>query len=153
MDEVDEIALVKINAHLPSEVKPCTEDHFEEVVGFFEETAHNKQPYAAVDSPPVLPLEELEEQFDDTVGPTVRRLAKFVYEHWRSRRLENGNRGLQPNLKVSDTGVPCDENTNKVCSSRPAKTQMTQILTSASEEEKYGRSERLVTETHKVPIN
>jgi enhancer of polycomb-like protein len=105
MDEVDEIALQKLNAHLPSELKPCNEDHFEEVMGFFEETAQTKQPYAAVDNAPVLPLEEFEEQFDDTIGPTVRRLAKFVYEHWKSRRLESQTRILQPSLKVSNTVV------------------------------------------------
>ena len=105
MDEVDEIALQKINLHLPSELKPCTEDHFEEVMGFFEQTTNDKQPYAAVDNPPVLPIEELEEQFDETVGPTVRRLAKLVYEHWKSRRLESANHGLQPNLKVSTASL------------------------------------------------
>lgn len=101
MDEVDEIALPKINAHLPSDLKQCTEDQFEEVMGFFEETAQTKQPYAAVDNAPILPLEEFEEQFDETSGPTVRRLAKFVYEHWKSRRLESVNRVLQASLKVS----------------------------------------------------
>jgi enhancer of polycomb-like protein len=101
MDEVDEIALQKINAHLPPELKSCTDDQFEDVMGFFEETAHNKQPYAAVDNPPVLPLEEIEEQFDETVGHTVRRLAKYVYEHWKSRRLDSANHSLQPSLKVS----------------------------------------------------
>jgi len=105
MDEVDEIALQKINKHLPSELKPCTEDQFEEVVGFFEETVRNKQPYAAVDNAPVLPLEDLEEQYDETVGPTVRRLAKFIYEHWKSRRLDSTNRSLQPSLKVSNADL------------------------------------------------
>lgn len=105
MDELDEVALYKMNANLPSELKPCTEDQFEEVMGFFEETAHNKQPYAAIDNTPVLPLEELEEQYDETVGPTVRRLAKFVYEHWKSRRLDSANHRLQPSLKVSDTDL------------------------------------------------
>jgi hypothetical protein len=105
MDEIDEIALQKINVHLPPELKSCTEDQFEEVMGFFEDTAHNKQPYAAVDNPPVLPLEELEEQYDDTVGPTVRRLAKYVYEHWKSRRLDSANHSLQPILKVSSINL------------------------------------------------
>lgn len=101
MDEIDEIALQKINAHLPNEMKPCTEGQFEEVIGFFEETVRNKQPYAAVDNAPVLPLEEFEEQYDETVGPTVRRLAKYIYEHWKSRRLDSANHSLQPSLKVS----------------------------------------------------
>jgi enhancer of polycomb-like protein len=101
MDEIDDIALQKINVHLSSDLKPCSEDQFEDVMRFFEEAAHTRQPYAAVDNPPILPLEELEEQFDETVGPTVRRLAKFVYEHWKSRRLDSANHGLQPSLKAS----------------------------------------------------
>jgi hypothetical protein len=105
MDEVDEIALQKMNLHLPNELKPCTEDRFEEVMGFFEQATRDKQPFAAVDNPPVLPLEELEEQFDETVGTAVRRLAKFVYEHWKLRRLESANHGLQPNLKVSTANL------------------------------------------------
>ena len=105
MDEVDEIALQKINFHLPSELKPCTEDQFEEVMGFFEETVRTKQPYAAVVNAPVLALGELEEQFDEASEPTVRRLAKFVYEHWRSRRLDSANHGLLPHLKVSNANL------------------------------------------------
>jgi enhancer of polycomb-like protein len=101
MDEVDEIALQRINAHLPSEVKPCSEDQFEEVMSFFEETVHTKQPYATLDNAPVLPLEDFQDQFDETPGSTVRRLAKYVYEHWKSRRLDAANHSLQPSLKVS----------------------------------------------------
>jgi enhancer of polycomb-like protein len=101
MDEADEIALQRINAQLPSELKPCTEDQFEEVMSFFEETVHTKQPYATLDNAPVLPLEDFQDQFEETTGSTVRRLAKHVYEHWRSRRLETANHSLQPSLKVS----------------------------------------------------
>ncbi|ERF69045.1 hypothetical protein EPUS_08395 [Endocarpon pusillum Z07020] len=106
MDEADEIALQKINLHLPSELKPCTEDQFEEVMGFFEETVHTKQPYASVDNAPVLPLEEFEEQFEESVAPTVRRLAKFIYDHWKSRRLDSANHNLQPSLKDTDDADP-----------------------------------------------
>src|SRR5256714_2016005 len=60
MDEEDDAALKQINATLPKGVPECSEDLFEEVMNFFEETAQNKQPFAAVDSPPVLPLDELE---------------------------------------------------------------------------------------------
>jgi enhancer of polycomb-like protein len=106
MDEADEIALQRINVELPKELKPCTEDQFEQVMGFFEETVHTKQPYASVDNAPVLPLEEFEEQFDDTIGLTVRRLAQYVYEHWKSRRLDSANHSLQPSLKVSNAVLP-----------------------------------------------
>ena len=114
MDEEDDIALKQINAGLPKGESECTEDLFEEVMNFFEETAQNKQPFAAVDSPPVLPLDELEEQFDDTINPEIRTYAKFVYEHWRSRRTSTGNHGLSPRLKF-ETGQDTDDADPYVC--------------------------------------
>lgn len=114
MDEEDDVALKSINASLPSGVPPCTEDQFEEVMSFFEETAQAKQPFAAVDNPPVLPLEELEEQYDDTIPSYVRTYARHVYEHWRSRRVANGNRWLTPRLKF-ETGQDTDDADPYVC--------------------------------------
>ena len=114
MDEEDEIALKQINVQLPETVKQCSEDHFEDVIAFFEETAQNKQPFAAVDSPPVLPLEELEEQYDNTVPPHVRIYAKFIYEHWKARRTATGNRPIAAQLK-GETGAETDEADPYVC--------------------------------------
>ena len=114
MDEDDDIALKQINAHLPKSVPECTEDLFEEVITFFEETAQNKQPFAAVDSPPVLPLDELQEQFDETISPEIRTYTKYVYEHWHARRSAAGNRGLSPRLKF-ETGQDTDDADPYVC--------------------------------------
>jgi len=114
MDEDDDLALKLINGKLPAGQQPCTEDQFEEVMNFFEETAQTKQPFAAVDSPPVLPLEELQEQIDDTVPASVRNLSRFFYEHWRSRRTTTGNRSLAPRLKF-ETGTDTDDVDPYVC--------------------------------------
>ncbi|KAJ9642180.1 Enhancer of polycomb-like protein 1 [Knufia peltigerae] len=114
MDEEDDLALKLINGKLPSGHEPCTEDQFEEVMNLFEEAAQTKQPFAAVDSPPVLPLEELQEQFDDATPAYVRTFSKYVYEHWRSRREEKGNRGLEPRLKF-ETGQESDDSDPYVC--------------------------------------
>ncbi|OAL34381.1 hypothetical protein AYO20_06434 [Fonsecaea nubica] len=114
MDEEDELALKLINGKLPAGQEPCTEDQFEVVMNFFEETAQAKQPFAAVDSPPVLPLEELEEQIDDTIPPFVRNLSRFIYEHWKSRRSATGNRPLAPRLKF-ETGQESDDSDPYVC--------------------------------------
>lgn len=114
MDEEDEIALKQINVHLPDGVKECSEDKFEDVITFFEETAQNKQPFAAVDSPPVLPLEELEEQYDSTVPNHVRIYAKFIYEHWKTRRTATGNRPIAAQLK-GETGADTDDADPYVC--------------------------------------
>lgn len=100
IDETDDLARQKLNFHLPPDLKPCSEDQFEQLMGFFEETAQEKQPFAAVDNPPVLPLVDLEERFDDSVSSETRKLAKHVYEHWKTRRLESANRSLQWHLKV-----------------------------------------------------
>lgn len=114
MDEEDELALKLINGKLPAGHDPCAEDQFEQVMNFFEETAQAKQPFAAVDSPPVLPLEELQEQFDDTVPVFVRTFSKHVYEHWKTRRDDTGNRGLAPRLKF-ETGQETDDSDPYVC--------------------------------------
>ena len=114
MDEDDDVALKAINASLPPDVPACTEDQFEEVMSFFEETAQTKQPFATVDNSPVLPLEELEEQYDDTIPSYVRTYAAFVFEHWRSRRTSNGNRWLSPRLKF-ETGADSDDADPYVC--------------------------------------
>ncbi|KAI1607905.1 enhancer of polycomb-like-domain-containing protein [Exophiala viscosa] len=114
MDEEDELALKLINGRLPAGQEPCTEDQFEEVMNFFEETAQAKQPFAVVDSPPVLPLEELQEQFDDSTPAYIRTFSKYLYDHWSSRRTATGNRGLAPRLKF-ETGQESDDSDPYVC--------------------------------------
>lgn len=66
----------------------------------FEETAQAKQPYAAVDSPPVLPYEGIETSMDDYLDDRVKPFTKDIYEHWKTRRLENSNKLLVEGLKV-----------------------------------------------------
>ena len=78
----------------------CSEDQFEEVMNFFEETARSKQPFAAVDNPPVVTWEEVENAFDDDFEDDIRAFAKDIYEHWKGRRLQSGNQPLIPGLKV-----------------------------------------------------
>ncbi|KAG2025959.1 hypothetical protein GB937_002102 [Aspergillus fischeri] len=91
-----------------------TEDQFEEVMYFFEETAQTKQPFAAVDSPPVLSLAEMQDSMDATVEESVKRFAKDIYEHWKLRRIATGNRPLLPSLKF-ETGQDTDDTDPYVC--------------------------------------
>ena len=67
----------------------------------FEETAHLKQPYASVDSPPVLTWDEIVPVLEDNLEDYARRFAKEIYQYWRTKRLEVGNRSLMTALKVS----------------------------------------------------
>ena len=79
----------------------CSEDQFEEVMYFFEETAQAKQPYAAVDSPPVLTYDEMESASDEDLDDHARHFTEEIYEHWKTRRLRNGNKSLLTSLKVN----------------------------------------------------
>ncbi|KAI5289134.1 Enhancer of polycomb-like protein 1, partial [Ascosphaera atra] len=63
MTEEDEVALRKINAGKPAS-QQCSEDTFEELMAFFEDTAQLSQPFAAVDHPPVVSYAEMEQSFD-----------------------------------------------------------------------------------------
>lgn len=114
MDEEDELALKLINAKLPSNQTHITEDQFEEVMNFFEEAAQTKQPYAVVDSPPVLSLDELQDHFDDTHPEYLRALSRIVYDHWALQRNSNSNKGLSPHLKF-ETGQESDDSDPYVC--------------------------------------
>ena len=100
MTEEDDVFLKILNQKLGPSAR-CSEDDFEEVMYFFEETAQTHQPFAAVDSPPVLSFAEMEQSMDAAVEVSVKRFAKDVYDHWKSRRMTTGNRSLLPSLKVS----------------------------------------------------
>lgn len=101
MVEEDDFALREINQRRDASTQ-CTEDQFEEVMNFFEETVLAKQPFPTVDSP-IISYAEMEASFDGIVEENVRNFAKDIYEHWKTRRMEAGNRPLQPVLKV---GIP-----------------------------------------------
>ena len=66
----------------------------------FEETAQVKQPYAAVDSPPVIPYDEIESSMEDYLEDHARSFTRDIYEHWKARRVEAGNKPLREGLKV-----------------------------------------------------
>ena len=92
----------------------CSEDEFEEVMHFFEETTSTKQPFAAVDNSPVLAYEDLESEFDETIRESARRFAKDIYAHWKNQRLLKINRPLMPSLKF-ETNLETDDADPYVC--------------------------------------
>ena len=99
MDEDDDEFLKKLNKVRDASTQ-CSEDQFEEVMNFFEETTSTKQPYAAVDSSPVLTYDEMEIAFDENIDVSSRAFAKEIYEHWKDRRKAIGNKSLITSLKV-----------------------------------------------------
>ncbi|KAH7050999.1 enhancer of polycomb-like-domain-containing protein [Macrophomina phaseolina] len=92
----------------------CSEDWFEEVVDFFERTLQEKQPFAAVDNPPVLPYDEFESSFDETISEPARKFARDIYDYWKQQRIKRGNRSLMPTLKF-ETNLETDDSDPYVC--------------------------------------
>ncbi|KAK7539122.1 enhancer of polycomb-like-domain-containing protein [Phyllosticta citricarpa] len=113
MSNDDEAFLAVLNSRKPA-AHQCSEDHFEEVVDFFERTAQEKQPYATVDNAPILSFDELEAAFDETIGDGARRFARDIYEHWKLQRSKRGNRSLMPSLKF-ETNLETDDADPYVC--------------------------------------
>ncbi|KAK2822985.1 Enhancer of polycomb-like protein 1, partial [Arthroderma sp. PD_2] len=104
----DDVALKIMNQKRDASTQTqCTEDQFEEVMSFFEETAQVKQPFAAVDNPPVVSYPEMEECFDGMIHEKLRPFVREIYENWKSRRTATGNRPLQPTLKASKSIEQC----------------------------------------------
>lgn len=110
----DDVAFLKAYNQKKTKGPPCSEDEFEEVMNFFEETAQTKQPFSAVGDAPVLAYEDLESDFDETIGDGARRFAKDIYPHWKNQRLFKGNRLLLPSLKF-ETNLETDEADPYVC--------------------------------------
>ena len=129
LDDEDDDYLKAMNRKRNASTQ-CSEDQFEEAMDVLERTAQAKQPYAAVDNPPVLALEEMEPAFDDEMTDSTRPFVKEIYEYWKTRRLRTNNRALVPSLKVGavafhsqtcwlivqfETGAETDDSDPYVC--------------------------------------
>lgn len=146
MNEEDEAFLQSMNRKRNASTQ-CSDDQFEEIMYAFEETAQAKQPYAAVDNPPVLTYEEMESVFEENLDESARPLADDIYEHWKSRRLQAGNRSFVTGLKVMIHHFSWLCGFADLQSSlRLVQIQMMRILTSAFGDGRFGRSAKLVVE-------
>ena len=153
LTDEDDAFLKSMNSRLNASTQ-CSEDQFEEVMNFLEETAQANQPYASVDNPPVLEWEEMESALDENFEIEARKFARDIYEHWKARRLKAGNRILMPSLKVR--GAHRDKKTAQLtysCSSKLEQKRTMGIHTCASAEEKSGKFARLVAETPRAQRN
>ena len=152
MTEEDDSFLIALNGKRDAS-NQCTEDQFEEVMHFFEETAQTKQPYAAVDSPPVLSFEEIQESMDAAVEQSVKHFAKDIYPHWKETRIGAGNQALTSSLKVSNPLQIFPSFRADCRSSKRAKRPTIPTHMSASVGVKSARFARLVAEMRRVPIS
>lgn len=150
MVEEDDVFLKIMNEKKDPDAR-CTENQFEEVMHFFEETAQTKQPFAAVDSPPVISFEEIEESFDVAVAEHIKLFAKEIYDHWKKRRIETGNQPLQLALKVRFNENTIRHHRTNFRSLKRAKKQMMAILTYASADARFVRFAKPAVGMHRVP--
>ena len=121
LTEDDDKALKQLNENLTQrKASPaqCTEDQFEEVMNFFEETAKIQQPFSSVgETPPILPWEDMQNAIDENTEDSVRTFGKDIYEHWRACREKDGNSAIHPSLKlkIMDSTNDTDDNDPYVC--------------------------------------
>jgi enhancer of polycomb-like protein len=103
MDEMDDTWLVDFNKGR-TENTVISEDAFEWIMHQFEITINSKQPFLSTAPDSILPLEEIEPAFeeDDAPGKPYKQFAKFVYPHWRQRRVDNAGKPIMPLLRYEE---------------------------------------------------
>lgn len=116
MNEEDGDFLRSLNIAYKSDSgkRKCSDDQFEEVMSFFEETCSDKQPYATLDNAPVLSYADLEAEFNETISEICRAYAKDIYEHWQAMRTKSLNHPLMPSLRF-ERNTDTDETDPFVC--------------------------------------
>lgn len=121
MDEADAEFLSQLNdgkdvngQALKDKSSQCSEDTFEEVISFFEESSQRIQPFANLDSAPVLSLEEMEQGREEPLSSDAQRFLKPLYQYWVSKK---SGRPLMPTIKVRvlDTTSEADDADPYVC--------------------------------------
>jgi enhancer of polycomb-like protein len=114
MTAADELFLKQLNAK-HRKGPQCSEDQFEQVMNFFEQTSSLKQPFASVDNTPLLSYEELAIAFDEEeIEESAQKFAKDIYPHWKASRSSAQNHLLMPTLKF-ERNADTDDSDPYVC--------------------------------------
>jgi enhancer of polycomb-like protein len=112
MTTEDDAFLKEYNQKRPSSAK-CSEDDFEKIMAIFEDTADRQAPFAAVDNT-VIPFEPMNLALKQYVEEKLGAFAKDIYDFWKVRRQNSGNKALQPSLKF-ETHQDNDDGDPYVC--------------------------------------
>ncbi|UNI19095.1 Enhancer of polycomb-like protein 1 [Purpureocillium takamizusanense] len=75
-----------------------SEDDFEHIMEVFEDTATEQTPFASVDNT-VVAYDMMVPGLNHLGSPTILLHAKAIYEYWKTRRQELGNKPLHASLK------------------------------------------------------
>lgn len=104
MDDQDVAVLSKLNEGKDvsgntrkDKLSNCSEDTFEEVMSFFEETAAQLQPFADIDKSPVPTFDEMEQNIDETPSLEAQKWLKLIYPHWMLRK---DSKPIMPTVKL-----------------------------------------------------
>jgi enhancer of polycomb-like protein len=120
MSEDDDGFLKDYNSRQKSPKTKCPEATFEYVMNFFEETARDKQEYAArIGDVPELSLEEMESspyiEEEEILPPEAKKfVGKPFHDHWVLQRKKRFNQPLMPTLKF-ERNMEADESDPYVC--------------------------------------
>lgn len=101
MNEDDQAYLKSFNKKRKDPLSQCSDLEFEQVMHGLEEATAERQPYAAIDASPVPNFDELEDALDEWIEEDrTRKFAREIYQHWKARRSNAGNKPLTVALKV-----------------------------------------------------
>ncbi|KAI1505894.1 histone acetyltransferase complex component Epl1 [Biscogniauxia marginata] len=98
MTTEDDEFLKTYNAKKPANAQ-LSEDDFERLMEIFEETAAEQAPFAAVDNTVVAYEAMVQATAHIVSDKLVQAHAKSIYEYWKDRRQDSGNKTLHPSLK------------------------------------------------------
>lgn len=92
----------------------CSVENFEDVMTLFEEASARNQPFVAIDSPPILSLEEIEQSNEEHLSADARLWLKPIYAYWVVRKT---GRARMPTIKVRvlDTSSEADDADPYIC--------------------------------------
>ncbi|KAL6793430.1 enhancer of polycomb-like domain-containing protein [Trichoderma sp. SZMC 28013] len=90
-----------------------SEDDFERIMEVFEDTATEQTPFASVDNT-VVSYDMMVPGLNQLGSASILQHAKQIYEYWKSKRQEEGNKPLHPTIKF-ETHQETDDTDPYVC--------------------------------------
>lgn len=113
MTTEDDEFLKSYNSNPPAGAGALSEDDFERIMEVFEDTATEQTPFAAVDNT-VVSYDMMVPGLNQLGSTNILLHAKQIYEYWKSKRQEEGNKPLHATIKF-ETHQETDDTDPYVC--------------------------------------
>ncbi|KAK6453573.1 hypothetical protein FP744_10009825 [Trichoderma asperellum] len=113
MTTEDDEFLKSYNSNPPAGAGALSEDDFERIMEVFEDTATEQTPFAAVDNT-VVGYDMMVPGLNQLGSTNILLHAKQIYEYWKSKRQEQGNKPLHATIKF-ETHQETDDTDPYVC--------------------------------------